>query len=111
MARLVLAIIGVSVAAVAATPAPLRLPRRLPDRTLNVPVLLYHRVGKLPIHPGLDWRLTIQKGAFDAQMEWLHRNGFHAITPLELFDALEWGRRLPPRPVLLTFDDGYSDVL
>jgi peptidoglycan/xylan/chitin deacetylase (PgdA/CDA1 family) len=44
-------------------------------------------------------------------MRWLSGHGFHAVTPLELFDALERGRPLPPKPVLITFDDGYRDVL
>lgn len=91
---------------------PLRLPSRLPDRTLNVPILMYHRVGKLPKVMGpYSAGLTVATADFDAQMEWLHRNGFHAITPRQLFDALEWGRTLPAKPVMITFDDGYADVL
>jgi peptidoglycan/xylan/chitin deacetylase (PgdA/CDA1 family) len=90
---------------------PNRLPQPLPARTLNVPILMYHRVGALPRvadpYPGLTVRTTV----FDAQMEWLVRHGFHAISEQELFDALEWGVPLPPRPVLITFDDGYKDVL
>lgn len=112
MTRLVLALLAAWTAVTSALLPPLRFPRRLPDRTLNVPILMYHRVGRLPAHPGLYGAgLTVPTGVFRAQMEWLHRNGFHAITPEQLFDALEWGRTLPPRPVLLTFDDGYADVL
>ena len=44
-------------------------------------------------------------------MEWLHAHHFHAITQRRLFQALERGRALPRRPVLITFDDGYRDVL
>jgi len=92
---------------------PNRLPARLPERTLRVPILMYHRVGRLPTRPGLyGVGLTVQPRVFAAQMEWLVRHGFHAISMQQLFDALEWGRpALPPRPVLITFDDGYTDVL
>lgn len=112
MARLALALFAAWTAVAAGTLPPLRLPQRLPSRTLDVPILMYHRVGKVPVRPGLYGAgLTVQTGVFAAQMEWLHRHDFHAITPRQLFDALEWGRPLPSRPVLLTFDDGYADVL
>lgn len=110
VAPLVAAAVG---AAVWTAPAPPnRLPVPLPARTLNVPIVLYHRVGRLPTvadpYPGL----TVQPRVFAAQMEWLARHHFHAITDQQLFEALEWGRpALPPRPVLITFDDGYADVL
>ncbi len=110
--RIVLALAAAWTAVTTALLPPPQLPHRLPDRTLNVPILMYHRVGKLPAVVGpYSAGLTVSTSAFDAQMEWLHRNGFHAITPLQLFDALEWGGKLPPRPVLITFDDGYADVL
>jgi peptidoglycan/xylan/chitin deacetylase (PgdA/CDA1 family) len=90
---------------------PGRLPRPLPHRMLNVPILLYHRVGALPTGPDPYPRLTVRPRVFDAQMEWLARHRFHAISSQELFNALEWGAPLPRRPVLITFDDGYADVL
>ena len=90
----------------------LRFPRHLPARVLDVPILLYHRVGRPPAVSGpFSAGLTVQPRVFDSQMEWLARHKFHAISPRQLFDALEWGRPLPPRPVLITFDDGYTDVL
>ena len=99
------------VMAVSAAP-PNRLPDRLPHRTLTVPILMYHRIGRLPTVADPYTNLTVRPRVFREQMEWLARHGFHAITEQKLFDALEWGRpALPPRPVLITFDDGYRDVL
>jgi peptidoglycan/xylan/chitin deacetylase (PgdA/CDA1 family) len=72
---------------------------------------MYHRVGALPTARDPYPLLTVRPHVFDAQMEWLARHGFHAISAQQLFDALEWGRALPRRPVLITFDDGYADVL
>lgn len=101
----------VGVVAISSAP-PNRLPDRLPHRTLDVPILMYHRVGRLPTVADPYADLTVRPRAFREQMEWLARHGFHAITEQQLFDALEWGRpALPPRPVLVTFDDGYADVL
>jgi peptidoglycan/xylan/chitin deacetylase (PgdA/CDA1 family) len=110
--RIVALLVATAFGAVATVFAPPnRLPRPLPARTLDVPILMYHRVGRLPAvgdrYPGL----TVQPGVFDAQMEWLAHHGFHAISEQQLFDALEWSMPLPSRPVLITFDDGYKDVL
>ena len=90
----------------------LRLPVPLPHRSIAVPILMYHRVGPLSSRaPAITNALTVPPAVFAAQMRWLHAAGFHAITQRQLFDALEYGGRLPSSPVVLTFDDGYRDVL
>jgi peptidoglycan/xylan/chitin deacetylase (PgdA/CDA1 family) len=99
------------IAASASLAPPNRLPHPLPTRRLDVPILMYHRVCRLPRFDDRYRGLTVQPSVFDAQMEWLHAHHFHAISERELFDAREWSTPLPPRPVLITFDDGYRDVL
>ena len=61
-----------------------------------MPILTYRRVA------GVE---------FAAQMQWLHRHGFHAITQLQALEALELGISLPAKPILITFDDGHRDVV
>jgi peptidoglycan/xylan/chitin deacetylase (PgdA/CDA1 family) len=56
-------------------------------------------------------RLTVSPAQFADEMEWLHEAGYHAISLARLFAALEYHARLPSRPVVITFDDGYRDVL
>ena len=90
----------------------LALPAQLPARTLHVPILMYHRIDKLrPSLASITRSLTVDPGDFAAEMRWLAAHGFHTITQAQLFAALERGRRLPARPVMITFDDGYRDVL
>ena len=48
--------------------------------------------------------------AFDAQLSYLARN-YDPISLAELVDGLRGRRPLPPRPVVLTFDDGYRNNL
>jgi peptidoglycan/xylan/chitin deacetylase (PgdA/CDA1 family) len=48
---------------------------------------------------------------FAAQMEWLRRAGYHVISQERLYDVLERGAPVPSHPVVVTFDDGYRDVL
>lgn len=110
--RSLAALIAAALAALFGALAPsARFPAHLPARSLTVPILMYHRVGRLPTVSDPFPGLTVQPAVFATQMEWLARHGFHAITPRQLFDALEWGASLPPRPVLITFDDGYTDIL
>jgi peptidoglycan/xylan/chitin deacetylase (PgdA/CDA1 family) len=91
---------------------PLVLPDPLPRRVLAVPILVYHRIAQpSPSEPALTDALTVSPATFAAQMRWLRHAGFHAIRQEQLFAALERGRPLPPRPVMITFDDGYRDVL
>jgi len=78
---------------------------------LDVPILMYHRIGPEPRGPAITDALTVPPAVFAAQMLWLRAAGFDAITQRQLFAALEYGARLPRRPVLITFDDGYRDVL
>jgi peptidoglycan/xylan/chitin deacetylase (PgdA/CDA1 family) len=72
---------------------------------------MYHRIDYLrPTLPAITRSLTVDPGDFAAQMEWLRAHGYHSIRQLQLFDALEHGAKLPPKPILITFDDGYRDV-
>jgi peptidoglycan/xylan/chitin deacetylase (PgdA/CDA1 family) len=88
------------------------LPARLPSRTLVLPILMYHRVDLLePTLPAITRRLTVTPTEFADQMEWLRRAGYRTVTQRQVFRALEQGARLPRHPVLITFDDGYRDVL
>jgi peptidoglycan/xylan/chitin deacetylase (PgdA/CDA1 family) len=90
---------------------PLRLPARLPRREIAVPILMYHRINVAP--PGasaITRGLTVHPADFARQMRWLKRHGYRTVTQRELFDALFRGRRLGPKPVLITFDDGWHDI-
>ena len=88
------------------------LPTTLPHRIVAVPILMYHRIGPIEVgQPAITAALTVRPAVYARQMRWLRSADFHAITQRQLFDALEHGARLPPNPVLITFDDGYRDVL
>jgi peptidoglycan/xylan/chitin deacetylase (PgdA/CDA1 family) len=79
-------------------------------RRIRVPILMYHRVSEIP--PDADvYRLdlTVVPEVFRAHMQYLYDEGYHTISLYDLHDALLRGTRLPPNPVILTFDDGYID--
>jgi peptidoglycan/xylan/chitin deacetylase (PgdA/CDA1 family) len=79
---------------------------------VTVPVLMYHRVAPAPpVTDRTAYALTVTPADFRAQMRWLKRNGYSAISQAELFRAIEDGAALPRRPVVITFDDGYVDAM
>lgn len=80
--------------------------RLFPTFERAVPVLLYHRLT-----PSVNG-YGVAPAEFDAQMRRLHDLGFQAIR-LDQYTELIRGEPvdLPPRPILLTFDDGYVSSL
>ncbi len=81
-----------------------------PTITLRVPVLLYHYVEYVQdkgdtIRQSLD----IIPYVFDAEIKTLKDAGYSFITTKDLADALDGETVLPPKSVILTFDDGYND--
>ncbi|MBI5653671.1 MAG: polysaccharide deacetylase family protein [Chloroflexi bacterium] len=97
------------------TPTPTRTPpptaTRDPNlRGLRVPILMYHYISVPP--PDADkYRLdlSVTPANFEAQMEYLAVEGFTPITVSDLAAHLLYGAPLPPKPIALTFDDGYMD--
>lgn len=71
----------------------------------GVPVLMYHMVG-----PDEDNDAVIREDLFRAQMKLLKEKGFHPISMQQLYDYMTAGKGLPPKPVVLNFDDGYKDT-
>lgn len=69
-----------------------------------VTILCYHRFGPRA-NP-----LTVTPAAFEAQMNYLARNGY-SVVPLERVAAFLEGREsLPPKAVVVTIDDGYRSM-
>lgn len=73
----------------------------------KVPVLMYHHILKEKDKNGSN-TLIVTEEEFSRQMNYLHENGYTAITVLELERFLEGTLKLPKKSVLLTFDDGYK---
>ncbi len=73
-----------------------------------IPILVYHSVSDRPA----DWiaPFTVTPRGFEAQMDAIVEAGASTLTVSELVDALrDQPLRLPDRPVLVTFDDGFVD--
>src|SRR3954454_4528759 len=75
--------------------------------TAPVQVLMYPSVTETP--PSSTRRLSVHPDAFARQLDLLRAHGCTTSTFGEFAAAVETGRPLPERSVVLTFDDGYAD--
>ncbi len=75
-----------------------------PEPTQAV-VLMYHRVGEAQ-YPSTN----VTKAQFRAHLNYLAAEQFNVIGLDTLLTALAKGTPLPPRSVVITFDDGYRSV-
>jgi glycosyltransferase involved in cell wall biosynthesis/peptidoglycan/xylan/chitin deacetylase (PgdA/CDA1 family) len=75
----------------------------------RVPILLYHNVGPLPLDD--PFNLTVAIDQFEHQMRRLVSLGYQTIWPSDWLSARREGRRLPERTVMVTFDDGYAEMV
>lgn len=96
------------------TPTATATPGPTPDgvlRTARVPILMYHYISTPP--PDADiYRvdLSVAPETFAAHLDYLQAEGYTTIPLKDLLSYLATGRpELPPKPVILTFDDGYED--
>lgn len=79
-------------------------------RTVRVPILMYHRVHLYATELTKSLPdLTVEPSVFAAEVAALRGAGYHSVTVAQLFDAVFHGAPLPPKPVMLSFDDGYAD--
>lgn len=71
--------------------------------TILVPILLYHRIDA----SSTDSQYYVSPDKFEEQMKLLYDWGYTTITTELLVKAISEGADLPPRPIILTFDDGH----
>lgn len=71
-----------------------------------VPILEYHVLGPAPAGAAYP-ELWVSRPDFHREMDWLERHGYEAVTLEQVEDAWYRGAALPPKPVVISFDDGY----
>ena len=71
-----------------------------------VPILEYHVIGEAPADAPYP-ELYVERPDFRHQLEWLDAHGYQAVTLEQVQEAWYEGGTLPPKPVVISFDDGY----
>jgi peptidoglycan/xylan/chitin deacetylase (PgdA/CDA1 family) len=68
----------------------------------GLPILLYHKVSA----DRCDG-LTVSVDRFDRELAYIKSSGYTPMSFAELKESLEGRRRLPAKPVIVSFDDAY----
>src|SRR5262249_27992917 len=76
----------------------------------RVLVLCYHAIGDFGDDPVLA-PYSVSRDLFARHLDSLRKRDYNFISPDELAALLREGVPVPKRAVLLTFDDGYSELL
>src|SRR5882724_7877867 len=75
----------------------------------GVPILMYHKVAER--HPAADpYKLTVSVPTLRHQFEYMAQKGYTPISFGDLQESISGNARLPEKPVIITFDDGYADT-
>lgn len=72
----------------------------------EVPVLCYHHIRNFRGGESENMKsYSVTPANFAEQMKILHDSGYQTVLPDQLYNYLLFGGTLPPKPVMITFDD------
>jgi len=73
------------------------------EKTVEVPIVMYHLVTTNKRYVG---KHGITPEELAADLRWLKENDYNTVVMQDLINFVERGKRLPKKPIMLTFDDG-----
>lgn len=87
-----------------------KLPERREIGGIHLPILTYHYIRTVTdLRDVLGEHLSVTPEVFEEQLKVLQQENFTTVTLDDLVSSWESKTNLPPKPVILTFDDGYDD--
>lgn len=75
------------------------------EEGVKVPIIMYHSILKDSKRQG---KYVISPDTFESDLKYLTEQGYTTIVMQDLIDYVHGGT-LPEKPIMLTFDDGYSN--
>ena len=73
------------------------------EKEVQVPIIMYHLVTERDRYVG---KYGIRPSELERDLQYLKENGYNTVVMQDLIDFVEKGKRLPDKPIVLTFDDG-----
>ncbi|WP_245570840.1 polysaccharide deacetylase family protein [Anaerovorax odorimutans] len=77
---------------------------KAPEGSVTVPIIMYHGLIK---DTTLQNKFFIDPQIFENDLKYLKENKYTPILMKDLIAYVDKGTRLPEKPIVLTFDDGY----
>ncbi len=75
------------------------------QQSIRLPVIMYHQVST---HSNNLGRYVISKSQLENDLKYIKENGFTAVDVADLIAYVSGDGKLPEKPIMLTFDDGYE---
>ncbi len=82
--------------------------RVLTEPSSELPIIMYHNISK---NPELLGKYTISQKELEEDIIYLKEQGYTTIVVEDLIAFTYNGISLPEKPIMLTFDDGYSNTV
>ena len=73
---------------------------------------MFHHIGAVPDFANDDQirkNLTVSTARLEENLQTIKKLNYTPITFIEMAEFLDTGKKLPQRPIILSFDDGYDD--
>ena len=74
-------------------------------RTIYLPILMYHQISA---DPSKLSQYVISPEEFESDLQLIQQHGYTTITVNDLINYAYHQAKLPEKPIMLTFDDGYE---
>ena len=70
----------------------------------QIPIVMYHGLLKERSRQG---KYVISPDTFEEDLKYLKEHGYTTVVMQDLIDYVYNGKELPPKPIVISFDDGY----
>ena len=75
--------------------------------SITLPIVMYHHISPEAKRLG---KYVITPDEFEKDLQYLKESGYESISSEQLKGWLDGKKRLPEKPVMITFDDGYEST-